>query len=42
MGGSSSSSDTLEREEGVTAIEVIQWLELHKSFKQSGTEDSKP
>lgn len=38
--GSSWTSDTQEREEGVTAAEVTQWLELHTSVKQAGTGSS--
>lgn len=42
-GGCSCSSDTMEREEGVTAIEVTQWLELQDtSVKQEGRGSSKP
>lgn len=41
--GSSCSSDTMEREEGVTAIEVAQWLELQDtSVKQEGRGSSNP
>lgn len=42
-GGCSRSSDTMEREEGVTAIEVTQWLELQDtSGEQEGRGSSKP
>lgn len=42
-GGCSWSSDTMEREEGVTAIEVTQWLELQDpSVKQEGGGSSNP
>lgn len=42
-GGCSWSSDITEREEGVTAIEVTQWLELQDtSVKQRGRGSSSP
>lgn len=42
-GGCSRSSDTIEREEGVTAIEVTQWLELQDtSVKREGRGSSNP
>lgn len=42
-GGCSWSSDTMEREEGVTAIEVTQWLELQDpSVNQEGGGSSNP
>lgn len=42
-GGCSWSGDTTEREEGVTAIEVTQWLELQDtSVKQEGRGSSNP
>lgn len=42
-GGCSWSSDTTEREEGVSAIEVTQWLELQDtSVKQEGRGSSNP